>query len=122
MLVVLGCVRVDLLSSLLAAAQASFGSVKVLTLGVDLRREQRRRLLLDPLELLRSLLVEEEALPIDAHIVELAIDKDDLSICQAECLAIDETFDHLQLLDHQGLAQTLSILDSVQEFSEDVII
>ena len=40
-------------------------------------------------------LVEQEALSIDAHIVELAIDEDDLPIGQAERFAIHETFNRL---------------------------
>lgn len=122
-LVVLRRVLVHLIRPLFAVIlAASLRGVKILTLGIDPRREERCRLLMNHLQLRILLRVVQEALAIHTHVVELAVDQDDLPVSQAECLAIYEALDHLQLFDDQSLAEALTVLDGVEELPENVVV
>ena len=122
-LVVLGSVRVHLVCPLLALlVQSSRRFVQLFALVVDAWREGGRRLLENAVVVARLPLRKEVLFATDAHIVELPINKYDLSIRKTECFAIDQPLNHLQLINYHCLpGGSLLILDLCQKSLQNVI-
>jgi hypothetical protein len=122
-LVILGCVGIHLVRPLLAfLVQSSLRFVQLFALVVDAWRKDRRRLLVHSVNILRLTLRKHMLLPIDAHIMELAINKYNLAIGKTERLAINQPLNYLQLINHNCLPSvSLVILDLSQEPLQNVV-
>lgn len=86
---------------------------------VDLRREEGLGFSIDSFLVLLFLPAKLRLFAVVAHVLELAIDEINLLVRETEGFSVDQLFQHLELVDDQGLAIVVdAVLDLVQVLTQ----